>query len=359
MSAKRQPDPVGIAESKPVRPTLRRSVCSRYNDQDKDELAEESGWKLVHADVFRPPPNAILLCASLGTGMQLLAMSAVSILCAMLGFLSPANRGGLLTATILAFMLMGVPAGYVASYTYKSMRGTEWKLATILTATLYPGLVCSTLFVLNFFVWGQQSSGAVPFGTMVALLLMWFGISVPLVFAGAFFGFKAKLKDPPTRTNEIPRQVPEQAWYMLGAFNVLMGGILPFGAIFIELFFIMTSVWLQRFYYVFGFLALVLLILIITCAEISIVLCYFQLCNEDYNWWWRSFLTSGSSGAYLFAYSIMYFFTQLEIAGFVPTLMYFTYMFVMAGLFFLITGTIGFYSCYQFVWAIYGAIKVD
>merc|ERR1712023_517975 len=76
--------------------------------------------------------------------------------------------------------------------------------------------------------------------------------------------------------------IPSQAWYMGSTFNVLMGGILPFGAIFIELFFIMTSVWLQRFYYVFGFLMLVLLILIVTCAEISIVLCYFQLCNEDY-----------------------------------------------------------------------------
>ena len=56
---------------------------------------------------------------------------------------------------------------------------------------------------------------------------------------------------------------------MGAAFNVLMGGILPFGAIFIELFFIMTSVWLQRFYYVFGFLILVLSILLITCAETS------------------------------------------------------------------------------------------
>jgi len=182
---------------------------------------------------------------------------------------------------------------------------------------------------------------------------------VPLVFLGAFFGFKAKISDPPTRTNEIPREVPEQAWYMGGAFNVLMGGILPFGAIFIELFFIMTSVWLQRFYYVFGFLALVLFILIMTCAEISIVLCYFQLCNEDYHWWWRSFLTSGSSGLYLFAYSIMYFYTQLEIAGFVPTLIYFTYMGVFATLFFLVTGSIGFFSCYGFVWTIYGSIKID
>jgi len=338
--------------------TLRRDF-SRYNEQDKEDLQEESGWKLVHADVFRPPPQAILLCAMLGTGMQLLVMASISILCAMLGFLSPANRGGLLTATLLLFVLMGVPAGYYAAHTYKGLKGTEWKTTTVLTATLCPGVVALVFFILNFFIWGQQSSGAIPFTTMFVLLLMWFGISVPLVFLGAFFGFKAKLKDPPVRTNEIPRQIPSQAWYMSGPFNVLMGGILPFGAIFIELFFIMSSVWLQRFYYVFGFLALVLLILLITCAEISIVLCYFQLCNEDYHWWWRAFLTAGSSGFYLFAYSILYFFTQLDIVGFVPTLIYFTYMLVFALLFFLITGTIGFLACHSFVWLIYSAIKVD
>ena len=55
---------------------------------------EESGWKLVHADVFRPPSFPICLVASLGTGMQLLAMACIAIFCAMLGFLSPANRGG-------------------------------------------------------------------------------------------------------------------------------------------------------------------------------------------------------------------------------------------------------------------------
>jgi len=338
--------------------TLRRDF-NRYNEQDKEDLQEESGWKLVHADVFRPPPNSLLLVSSLGTGMQLLFCAAICIFCAMLGFLSPANRGGLLTAMLLLFVLMGVPAGYYASHTYKCLRGTEWKTATLFTAFLYPGLMAGIFFVLNCFIWSQGSSGAIPFTTMIVLLLMWFGISVPLVFVGAFFGFKATIKDNPVRTNEIPRQIPLQAWYMGGAFNVLMGGILPFGAIFIELFFIMTSVWLQRFYYVFGFLALVLLILLITCAEISIVLCYFQLCNEDYHWWWRSFLTAGSSGLYLFAYSIMYFFTQLDITGFVPTLLYFTYMLVFATLFFLITGTIGFYSCHWFVWTIYSAIKVD
>jgi transmembrane 9 superfamily protein 2/4 len=66
-------------------------------------------------------------------------------------------------------------------------------------------------------------------------------------------------------------------------------------------------------YYVFGFLMLVVVIMVITCAEISIVMCYFQLCAEDYNWWWRSFLTSGSSAIYLFGYGILYFVTKVRL----------------------------------------------
>jgi hypothetical protein len=31
---------------------------------------EESGWKHVHADVFRFPPNKSLFCAFVGTGTQ-------------------------------------------------------------------------------------------------------------------------------------------------------------------------------------------------------------------------------------------------------------------------------------------------
>lgn len=67
----------------------------------------------------------------------------------------------------------------------------------------------------------------------------------------------------------------------------------------------------EQFYYVFGFLALVVVILFITCSEISIVLVYFQLCSEDYNWWWRSMVTSGSSGLYLFLYGIFYYYTKV------------------------------------------------
>ena len=67
----------------------------------------------------------------------------------------------------------------------------------------------------------------------------------------------------------------------------MMAGILPFGACFIELFFIFSAIYENQFYYMFGFLFLVFVILVISCSQISIVMVYFQLCGEDYNWWWR------------------------------------------------------------------------
>jgi transmembrane 9 superfamily protein 2/4 len=134
---------------------------------------------------------------------------------------------------------------------------------------------------------------------------------------------------------------------------------LPFGAVFMELFFILGSVWKQQVYYLFGILGLVFIILMITCAEITIVLAYFHLCSEDYKWWWRSFITSGSSAFYLLAYSMFYFFTRLDITKFVPALMYFGYMFIVALAFFALTGTVGFYACFLFIRKIYGSVKID
>mmetsp|Transcript_10839 Transcript_10839/g.34245 ORF Transcript_10839/g.34245 Transcript_10839/m.34245 type:complete len:631 (-) Transcript_10839:650-2542(-) len=340
--------------------TLHRDF-QRYNQLEvAEEVEEETGWKLVHGDVFRPPAQPMMLCVSVGTGIQILGMLLITMAFAVFGLLSPANRGGLMTAMVLLFVFMGVPAGYFSAALFKTLKGgAAWKQNTVLTATLYPGIVFAIFFVLNFFIWGEASSGAVPFGTLVALLLLWFGISVPLVFLGAYFGYQRKAPDFPVRTNQIPRQVPEQAWYMQPAFSVVVGGVLPFGAVFIELFFILSSIWLHQFYYVFGFLLLVVLILILTCAEITIVMCYFQLCAEDYHWWWRSFLTSGSSAGYLFLYSIFYFATKLEIEKFVSGLLFFGYMAIASLIFFVMTGTIGFYACYWFVWKIFAAVKVD
>jgi len=136
----------------------------RYNSMDPNEEAEETGWKLVHGDVFRPPGRPMLLSVLIGSGVQILGMTVVTMIFAVLGFLSPANRGGLMTAMVVLFVVMGVFAGYSSTRTYRMFKGQAWKKNTLMTAFLFPGVIFCIFFILNLFIWGQKSSGAVPFG---------------------------------------------------------------------------------------------------------------------------------------------------------------------------------------------------
>ena len=49
------------------------------------DISEESGWKLVHGDVFRPPPHLPVLCALVGTGVQLALLVLATILITIAG----------------------------------------------------------------------------------------------------------------------------------------------------------------------------------------------------------------------------------------------------------------------------------
>ncbi|KAH8249184.1 hypothetical protein KR032_007050 [Drosophila birchii] len=339
--------------------TLHKDIA-RYNQMDSGEDAqEEFGWKLVHGDVFRPPRKGMLLSIFLGSGVQVLVMAMVTLAFACLGFLSPANRGALMTCSMVLFVSLGTPAGYVSARIYKSFGGLKWKSNVILTSIVCPGVVFSLFFVMNLVLWGENSSGAVPFSTLIALLALWFGVSVPLTFVGAYFGFRKRALEHPVRTNQIPRQIPDQSIYTQPIPGIVMGGVLPFGCIFIQLFFILSSLWSNQMYYMFGFLFLVFLILVITCSETTILLCYFHLCAEDYHWWWRSFLTSGFTAVYLFIYCCHYFVTKLSIKDSASTFLYFGYTAIMVFLFFLLTGTIGFFACFWFIRKIYSVVKVD
>ena len=83
---------------------------------------------------------------------------------------------------------------------------------------------------------------------------------------------------------------------------VMLGGVLPFGSIFIEVwvvywgkgpslsalchrYFIFTSFWQYKIYYVFGFMLLVYIIMLVVTVCVTIVCTYFLLNSEDYRWY--------------------------------------------------------------------------
>eukprot|EP00953_Heterococcus_sp_UTEX-ZZ885_P040712 20796-Heterococcus_DN1.PRE.4 len=109
-----------------------RQDIARYNAAEIEEAKEESGWKLVHGDVFRPPHTApTLFAVFVGTGVQLTVMTFLVLFFAMLGLVSPAQRGNILTATMLLFVLSGSFAGYNAARVHRMFRGTSDETAVV------------------------------------------------------------------------------------------------------------------------------------------------------------------------------------------------------------------------------------
>lgn len=328
---------------------------SGTNGDAEESVQEDSGWKLVHGDVFRAPKNPLLLSIFLGNGAQLFVMVGTTISFALFGFLSPSNRGALGTVMILLYTVFGFIGGYVSARVYKTMGGEAWKLNIALTPLLIPGIVFATFFLLNLFLWAKGSSGAVPFTTMLVILGIWFVISVPLSFAGSWTGFKHRVSDldydtthiiadnskpvqPPVRVNQIPRQIPPSTTYLRPLPSMALVGILPFGAVFVELYFIMNNMWFSKVYYMFGFLFLSYGIMIITCAAVTILLVYFLLCAENYHWQWRSFCTAGASAGYVFANALLYWISSMKFSNFTSAVLYVGYSLLISFMFFILTG---------------------
>ncbi|KAL9687608.1 hypothetical protein QQ045_032013 [Rhodiola kirilowii] len=344
--------------------TVRRDL-TRYEELDKEAQAqmneELSGWKLVVGDVFRAPACSSLLCIMVGDGVQILGMAIVTIMFAALGFMSPASRGTLLSGMLFFYMILGIAAGYVAVRLWRTLGCGDskgWVSVSWRVACFFPGISFGIFTILNFLLWGSHSTGAIPFTTYFVLILLWFCISVPLTLIGGYFGGKALHIEYPVRTNQIPREIPAQrypSWLL-----VLGAGTLPFGTLFIELFFIMSSIWMGRVYYVFGFLFIVLIILVVVCAEVSIVLTYMHLCVEDWQWWWKSFFASGSVSLYIFLYSINYLIFDLKsLSGPVSATLYLGYSLFMVTAVMLATGTVGFLSSFWFVHYLFSSVKLD
>ncbi|KAG6820735.1 hypothetical protein H0H93_012381 [Arthromyces matolae] len=322
---------------------LFRSVSrdiSRYNAIDlSEDVQEDWGWKLVHGEVFRSPQNPMILSVMVGNGAQLCAMVAVTLGSAdMFQAASTLHLEGWIDEKILSSLQLSYPHNLYGIIGRSSQSSSFSTFASSSRVPLAP-------------------SHSDPEGTMLLIVLLWFGISSPLSAIGSYFGSKKSTFEHPTRVNAIPRQIPPGPKYLRLLPAAILGGILPFGAAFIELYYVLTSLFASRAYYAFGFLALTAGVVALTTATVSILFTYFILCAEEYRyvstfsgvspsianisdvrWHWRAFLIGGGSAFWVFAYGLFYWATRLSLDSLSSVVIYLGYLILLTLFDFLATG---------------------
>jgi len=261
----------------------RYSKDEEMNDMERD-LGDEYGWKQIHGDVFRTPSYPILLSVCIGTGYQIATVTFFVIIFTIFGELYT-ERGSLLSTSIFVYAATSPVNGYFGGSLYAQFGGRKWIKQMVSSAFLLPAMVCGTAFCINFIAMYYHASRAIPFGSMVAVACICLFVILPLTLVGTVLGRNLSGQaHHPCRVNSVPRPIPEKKWFMEPTMIVMLGGILPFGSIFIEMYFIFTSFWAYKIYYVFGFMLLVFLILTTVTVCVTIVCTYFLLNSEDYRW---------------------------------------------------------------------------
>jgi transmembrane 9 superfamily protein 3 len=171
---------------------------------------------------------------------------------------------------ITCYALSSVVAGYQSGSYYKQYfstleeKNSEWQATMLLTCFLLPLSTGLIFLVLNAVAAYHDTSNTMHLGAIFKMISVFSFVAFPLVVGGTLLGrHLGGTNDFPCRVNTIPRPIPAGPWYTLPLVVVPLTGVLPFGSIFIEMYFIFTSFWNYKFYYVYGFMMLVYGILMV------------------------------------------------------------------------------------------------
>ena len=352
------------------------------DDDEKEAMMhdkiEDAGWKQVHGDVFRAPALLPLFSALVGTGSQLVVLSFGVILFAVLGPIHGEvheERGEMMQAILVCYAFSTIISGFMSGKYFKTYYPTVarsgknsgqnnlWQLTMGLTVVLLPTVTVLIGVVLNSVSLMYGTINSIPFTVILKLFFLYVFVSVPLCVVGTLMGRHSSAGTAtsfPCRVNAIPRPIPQDVpWYGKPSGLIPLAGLLSFGSIFIELYYVLTSLWNYKFYHVYGFLFGVFAILTIVVGMTSIIVVYFCLNAENYLWQWTAFGSGASTSAYVFLYGVYYYIFKLQMHGLLQFCFYFGYMALISVNLGLLCGTMGHAAASRFVRAIFQNVKVD
>jgi len=343
--------------------TLKRDF-TRYSASEAEELesmdgGDESGWKQVNGDVFRRPDHLAIFTVMHATGCHIACMVLMVLLFAMANSYY-AQRGATATSMIISYVITVFVGGYEGGRIFRMFGGQHWKRTMIYQVIFMPSVVVSSFIVINTTAIVYRSTMTVPFKTILLVMVLFALVCVPLHTAGTLLGRRAASERTfPCRVHHLKRPIPTKHWMFTPAM-IVTAGLVPFGCLFIEMYFILSAVWSHnKVYYVYGFMFAILLLLCLVLICVSITCTYVLLNAEDYRWQWQSFLCCGATSVYVFIYTIHYFYNSTQMSGFLQTVYYFSMSLNFCIFLGLFCGALGFLGASKFVHLIYSNIKAE
>eukprot|EP00756_Hemistasia_phaeocysticola_P041355 Hpha_TRINITY_DN16911_c4_g1::TRINITY_DN16911_c4_g1_i1::g.52378::m.52378/K17086/TM9SF2_4; transmembrane 9 superfamily member 2/4 len=334
--------------------TLHRDFNRYNNPENEEEMQEEVGWKLVHADVFRAPRWPQLFCIVVGSGVHVLLMVIVTVVFLVLSLIRPVQEWGtLIQRAIVLFVILSFFNGYTVGTLQNMFGAKKWKTVFV-SGMLISGIYLGMWVVAQIALAAEDAVSAVEFKYWALLFFCWMVVTFAVVL-GACVAYKRAPIEPPVRVQRIARQIPTQRWYM-NSFVLFIGvGAIPFLAAFIELMLIFSSIWEGYVLHLFGFLFLVLFLTLTMTALSTVFIVYNQLVFEDYRWWWTSLAPSGF-GLWFVLVSV---YNLIRFQSRTAYLLYFEGTIGVSIILGLCAGVVGFFTTWKFVTMIYSSIKVD
>jgi hypothetical protein len=306
-------------------------IGQRISRDIDSEDADEHSWKALHGHVFRAPPHCALLAASVSGG--------VHVLLTLLAFLS-ANcflrlDNGIELALI--FIACAVVSGYVSAGVLIEFGESTFRSALIFSvAVTSPPALCLAQWLLVLIV------------------------AFPCAWVGSVIGQRLPLfDDNPSEAASIPRTAPRRRCLARPAVLSLLIGAGSSATFVLQAEAVIGALRRETVAWVFRELLVTVIATIAVAGILAVVAVYLMLVRENHQWQWVAFLGPFSSALFVGAYALQYVVTRTKLTAREEILTCGLYAVVVAIVWGLACGSVGFFSANWFVRVVFSNLKIS
>jgi len=352
-------------------------------DFTEEEASEVQMWPLSTQVFFPPVSSPVLLCIACGTGAQLLLSGFSFVFLFRCGVISQSQGANLLTPGAILYVLSSPVGGYVTARLYAIFHGDVViaLVSCLATAISYPLLGTLVLFlVYDVLPDGDETPSYNVMSNSTPLILLWIFLMWPLSIAGGYSGYRhGPVQNFPISTgtsgyhdlnlqDNSESRAAEQEQKRSSKFTrcttryrililFLTCGLLPVLSCFINYSYGVAAPILIRSYSLRAYMVASFCLFVLVAAAVSVLMFYRQIRVHNYQWWWSSFASAGSSGVYIFFLSMSWLLLKAEshISSNTMALYSLWFAFLSLGVA-LMTGFAGVAACIWFNRAMYTTI---